>query len=168
MWFSLKGTAYMGYRFVVHEHHASRLHFDFRLEIGTVLKSWAVPKGVSMNPAEKRLAVEVEDHPLEYIDFEGIIPEGSYGAGAVVIWDEGEFELLEATENKISFVLHGRLLQGGFALRKLKPRGKGPAKDWLLIKKKDEYANRDWQLELALTQEKRQELMERNPPCETS
>ena len=158
----------MGYRFVVHEHHASRLHFDFRLEIGTVLKSWAIPKGVSMNPAEKRLAVEVEDHPLEYIDFEGIIPEGSYGAGAVVIWDEGEFRLLEETENKISFVLYGRLLQGGFALRKLKPRGKGPAKDWLLIKKNDEYANRDWQLVLALTQEKRQELMERNPPCETS
>ena len=158
----------MRYRFVVHEHHASRLHFDFRLEIGTVLKSWAVPKGVSMNPAEKRLAVEVEDHSLEYIDFEGIIPEGSYGAGAVVIWDEGEFELLKATENKISFVLHGRLLQGGFALRKLKSRGKGPAKDWLLIKKDDEYANRDWQLELALTQAKRKELMERNPPCETS
>ena len=155
-------------RFVVHEHHASRLHFDFRLEIGTVLKSWAIPKGVSMNPAEKRLAVEVEDHPLEYIDFEGIIPEGSYGAGAVVIWDEGEFELLEATENKISFVLHGRLLHGGFALRKLKPRGKGPAIDWLLIKKKDEYANRDWQLKLALTQKKRKELMERIPPCETS
>ena len=155
-------------RFVVHEHHASRLHFDFRLEIGTVLKSWAIPKGVSMNPAEKRLAVEVEDHPLEYIDFEGIIPEGSYGAGAVVIWDEGEFELLETTENKISFVLHGRLLHGGFTLRKLKPRGKGPAKDWLLIKKNDEYAKRDWQLKLALTQEKTKELMERTPPCETS
>jgi bifunctional non-homologous end joining protein LigD len=121
-----------------------------------------------MNPAEKRLAVEVEDHPLEYIDFEGIIPEGSYGAGAVVIWDEGEFELLETTENKISFVLHGRLLHGGFTLRKLKPRGKGPAKDWLLIKKNDEYADRDWQLKLALTQEKRKELMEWIPPCETS
>ena len=155
-------------RFVLHEHHASRLHFDFRLEIGTILKSWAIPKGVSMNPAEKRLAVEVEDHPLEYIDFEGIIPEGNYGAGTVVIWDEGEFELLEATEKKISFVLHGRLLQGGYTLRKLKPRGMGPAKDWLLIKKNDEYADRDWQLKLALTQEKRKELMERIPPCESS
>jgi bifunctional non-homologous end joining protein LigD len=158
----------MRYRFVVHEHHASRLHFDFRLEIGNVLKSWAIPKGVSMNPAQKRLAVEVEDHPLEYIDFEGIVPEGSYGAGEVVIWDEGEFELLEATESKISFVLHGRLLHGGFALRKLKPRGEGPDKDWLLIKKNDEYANRDWQLELALTQEKKKELMERIQPRETS
>ena len=155
-------------RFVVHEHHASRLHFDFRLELEGVLKSWAVPKGPSMNPAEKRLAVEVEDHALEYIDFEGIIPPGNYGAGAVVIWDEGEFELLEASEKKISFLLHGRIMQGGFTLRKLKPGGKGPAKDWLLIKKNDEHARRQWQLELALTDEKRKQLEERTPPCETS
>jgi bifunctional non-homologous end joining protein LigD len=158
----------MGKRFVVHEHHASRLHFDFRLELEGVLKSWAVPKGPSMNPAEKRLAVEVEDHALEYIDFEGIIPPGNYGAGAVVIWDEGEFELLELNETKISFLLHGRIMQGGFTLRKLKPRGKGPAKDWLLIKKNDDYAKRQWQLELALTDEKRKQLEERTPPCETS
>ena len=158
----------MGKRFVVHEHHASRLHFDFRLELEGVLKSWAVPKGPSMNPAEKRLAVEVEDHALEYIDFEGIIPPGNYGAGAVVIWDEGEFELLEVSEKKISFLLHGRIMQGGFTLRKLKPRGKGPAKDWLLIKKNDDYAKRQWQLELALTDEKRKQLEERTPPCETS
>jgi DNA ligase D-like protein (predicted 3'-phosphoesterase) len=111
-----------------------------------------------MNPAEKRLAVQVEDHPLEYIDFEGIIPEGNYGAGPVVIWDEGEFELLDTAEKKISFVLYGRVLQGGFTLRKLKPRGKGPAKDWLLIKKNDDYANHNWQLELALTEEKRKQL----------
>jgi bifunctional non-homologous end joining protein LigD len=158
----------MRFRFVVHEHHASRLHFDFRLELGTVLKSWAIPKGPSMNPAEKRLAVQVDDHPLEYVDFEGIIPEGSYGAGAVVIWDEGEFELLEATEKKISCVLYGELLRGGFTLRKLKPRGKGPARDWLLIKKNDEHANRDWKLELALTEEKKEQLRQRSPPCETS
>ena len=158
----------MRYRFVVHEHHASRLHFDFRLELEGVLKSWAIPKGPSLNPAEKRLAVEVEDHALEYIDFEGIIAEGNYGAGVVVIWDEGEFDLVEEGEKKISFNLHGRILQGGFTLAKLKPRGKGPGKDWLLIKKNDEYANREWQLELALTDKKKQELEKRNPNCETS
>ena len=146
-------------RFVVHEHHASRLHFDFRLEIGTVLKSWAIPKGPSMNPAEKRLAVEVEDHPLDYVDFEGIIPEGEYGAGAVVIWDEGDYELLEKTEKKISLILHGRRMRGGFTLTQLKPRGKGPAKDWLLIKKNDEHADRNWRLRLALTEEKKKQLM---------
>ena len=158
----------MGKRFVVHEHHASRLHFDFRLELEGVLKSWAVPKGPSMNPAEKRLAVEVEDHALEYVDFEGVIAEGNYGAGAVVIWDEGEFELLEASEKKISFLLHGKILQGGFTLSKLKPKGKGPDKDWLLIKKNDQQANRQWQLELALTDEKRRQLEESTPPCQTS
>ncbi|MFP3869439.1 MAG: DNA polymerase ligase N-terminal domain-containing protein [Syntrophobacteria bacterium] len=155
-------------RFVVHEHHASRLHFDFRVEMEGVLKSWAVPKGPSMNPGEKRLAVEVADHPLEYIDFEGIIPAGNYGAGPVVIWDEGNFELLEASEKKISFVLYGRRLQGAFTLNKLKPRGKGSGKDWLLIKKKDAYARNDWSLELFLTDEKKEQLVERIPPCETS
>lgn len=145
-------------RFVVHEHHASRLHFDFRLEIGTVLKSWAIPKGPSMNPAEKRLAVEVEDHALEYVDFEGIIPAGEYGAGAVVIWDEGNYELLEKTEKKISLILHGGRLRGGFVLSKLKPRGKGPSKDWLLIKKNDDCADPDWRLQLVLTEERREQL----------
>jgi len=158
----------MGKRFVVHEHHASRLHFDFRLELEGVLKSWAVPKGPSMNPADKRLAVEVEDHALEYIDFEGIIAQGNYGAGTVVIWDEGGFELLEASEKKISFLLRGRILRGGFTLSKLKPRSKGRSKDWLLIKKNDKHANRQWQLELALTDEKRKQLEERTPPCSTS
>ena len=116
----------MRYRFVVHEHHASRLHYDFRLEFEGVLKSWAVPKGPSMNPADKRLAVEVEDHSLEYIDFEGIIPEGNYGAGTVVIWDEGDYELVETTEKKISIILYGRRLRGGFSLNQLRPKGKGP------------------------------------------
>jgi DNA ligase D-like protein (predicted 3'-phosphoesterase) len=155
-------------RFVVHEHHASRLHFDFRLELEGVLKSWAVPKGPSMNPADRRLAVEVADHPLEYINFEGIIPEGAYGAGPVVIWDRGECEPIEVTGTSISFVVFGSRLKGGFTLTKLKPRGKGPAKDWLLIKKRDEHARGDWHLELALTDEKRASLLERVPPCETS
>jgi bifunctional non-homologous end joining protein LigD len=155
---SLKGADPVHARFVVHEHHASRLHFDLRLEMEGILKSWAVPKGPSMNPAEKRLAVEVEDHSLEYVDFEGVIPEGNYGAGAVVIWDEGTFELLEATEKKFSFVLHGKSLQGGFVLNKLKPRDRSSGKEWLLIKKRDGYARGDWKLELALTEEKREEL----------
>jgi bifunctional non-homologous end joining protein LigD len=117
-----------------------------------------------MNPSDKRLAVEVTDHPLEYIDFEGIIPAGTYGAGPVVIWDEGEFELVEATAQKISFVLRGTRLRGGFTLNRLKPRGK----DWLLIKKRDEHARDDWEMEVTLTEEKRASLEERVPPCETS
>ncbi len=156
----------MGGRFVVHEHHASRLHFDFRLELDGVLKSWAIPKGPSMNYKEKRLAVMVEDHPLEYADFEGIIPEGSYGAGPVVIWDEGTFDLIERTEDKISFVLHGKKLKGGFTLTRLKKGKKG--NEWLLIKKKDEYNDPSWKLELALTPEKRAQLKERVPPCRAS
>jgi bifunctional non-homologous end joining protein LigD len=156
------------FRFVVHEHHASRLHFDFRLELEGVLKSWAVPKGPSMNPADKRLAVEVADHPLEYIDFEGIIPEGGYGAGPVVIWDQGKYEPTEVTGERISFIVDGSRLKGGFGLTKLKAKGGRSAKDWLLIKKRDEYARSDWRLELALTDEKRASLRERMPPCETS
>ena len=110
-------------RFVVHEHRASRLHYDFRLEIGGVLKSWAVPKGPSMNPADKRLAVMVPDHALEYFDFEGIIPEGEHGAGPVVVWDAGEFDPLDTddpeeglTLGRISFELRGKRLKGAFAL----------------------------------------------------
>ena len=153
-------------RFVVHEHHASRLHFDFRLELEGVLRSWAIPKGPSMNPAEKRLAVLVEDHPLEYAEFEGIIPKGNYGAGAVVIWDAGPFEIIDLKEDKIVFALNGRKLNGGFALTRIKRGQKG--NEWLLIKKKDEYAVTDWKMEIALTPEKRESLNELMPPCETS
>jgi bifunctional non-homologous end joining protein LigD len=134
----------MSPRFVVHEHHASRLHFDFRLEMKGVLRSWAVPKGPSMDPGEKRLAVEVEDHPLEYGDFEGIIPEGEYGAGRVVIWDGGTYGLLEQTGEKIVFSMEGNKLRGNFALVRLRKSKTG--KDWLLIKQKDNHALPGWKL----------------------
>lgn len=121
--------------FVVHEHHASRLHFDFRLEMEGVLKSWAVPKGPSMNPADKRLAVMVDDHPIEYGSFEGTIAEGEYGAGRVIIWDRGTFTLLGGSlaEGKIEFDLRGGKLKGLFVLFRMK----GKEKEWLLVKKKD-------------------------------
>lgn len=151
-------------RFVIHEHHASHLHFDFRLESEGVLRSWVLPKGPSMNPSQKRLALEVEDHPLEYIDFEGIIPEGHYGAGTVVIWDRGTYDPIEIGKGKISFHLDGGRLKGAFTLMHLKGRGRG--NEWLLIKRKDQYATTSWQLETSLTPEKQSELKKRIPPCE--
>jgi bifunctional non-homologous end joining protein LigD len=119
-----------------------------------------------MNPSEKRLAVAVEDHPLEYVDFEGIIPDWQYGAGPVVIWDRGTYELKEQNRDKISFILNGERLNGGFTLARLKGRGKG--NEWLLIKKKDEYAVTGWKLEVRLTPKKRASLKARIPPCETT
>ncbi|MDQ0105681.1 DNA ligase D-like protein (predicted 3'-phosphoesterase) [Chitinophaga terrae (ex Kim and Jung 2007)] len=136
--------------FVVQRHHASRLHYDFRLEVDGVLKSWAVPKGPSMNPADKRLAMEVEDHPYDYKDFEGTIPAGNYGAGTVYIWDKGTFELLrgdgdfdkealkEIKDGDLKIVMKGKKLKGEFALVKMK--GGREANAWLLIKHKDKYA----------------------------
>lgn len=132
--------------FVVQKHDASRLHFDFRLEVDGVLKSWAVPKGPSMNPKDKRLAVMVEDHPLDYANFEGVIPEGEYGAGTVEIWDKGTFEIAKGhpsadeslKDGRLEFVLHGKKLKGIFALVRTKMDGKDD--NWLLIKKNDEYA----------------------------
>jgi bifunctional non-homologous end joining protein LigD len=158
-------------KFVVHEHHATRLHYDFRLEIGGVLKSWAIPKGPSMNPSDKRLAVMVDDHPLEYGEFEGIIPQGHYGAGAVVIWDSGEFKSEEDPEpalkkGRLSFSLEGKRLKGKFSLVLMKGRGSG--KDWLLIKTKDLFAEEGWKVEEALTPAKKKKLIEKIPPCETS
>ncbi|NIS63003.1 MAG: 3'-phosphoesterase [Proteobacteria bacterium] len=160
------------FRFVVHEHHASHLHYDFRLEMEGIFKSWAIPKGPSMNPADKRLAIMVEDHLLEYGAFEGIIPEGHYGAGAVVIWDEGSYiptgegnpeEQLK--KGRFSFELRGKKLQGGFSLALLKGRGKG--NQWLLIKRKDEQANPEFRLKVALSEEMREKLEVKIPPCET-
>jgi len=121
-------------RFVVQHHFASREHYDFRLERDGALASWAVPKGPSTNPADKRLAVQVEDHPLEYRHFEGTIPAGQYGAGTVSIWDEGTFETLEWKENSIKFVLRGKKLTGAWALVRMND---GKEKNWLLIKEKD-------------------------------
>ena len=129
-------------RFVVQEHHARQLHYDFRLEMAGLLKSWAIPKGPSMNPADKRLAVLVEDHPLDFIDYEGIIPDGQYGSGEVVIWDFGKYNLLEGEDpihmfenGKMIFELYGKILKGRLALIKMKGRGEN---NWLLIKMKDD------------------------------
>jgi bifunctional non-homologous end joining protein LigD len=157
--------------FVVHEHHATRLHYDFRLEIAGVLKSWAIPKGPSMNPSDKRLAVMVGDHPLEYGEFEGIIPQGLYGAGPVLIWDSGEFKPEGDPEpalkkGRLSFTLNGKKLKGGFALILMKGRGSG--KDWLLIKAQDSFAKKDWEVKEELTPAKKKRLIEKAPPCETS
>lgn len=141
-------------RFVIHEHHATRLHFDLRLEIGGVLKSWAVPKGVSMNPGEKRLAVAVPDHSVGYIGFEGTLAEGTYGAGRVAIWDNGEFEAENAEEQlkkgKLVFTLYGKKLKGEFTLVRMWNQ----EKNWLIIKSRDEFANANWKLETVLEPKK--------------
>ena len=152
--------------FVVHEHHATRLHFDFRLEIEGVLKSWAVPKGPSMNPKDKRLAIMVDDHALEYGSFQGIIPEGSYGAGAVVIWDKGDCELLRGNvrEGRVEVLLKGKKLKGAFAMVRIS----GKEKEWLLIKKRDEFAEDDFEMKTMLTPALLKKLVAKVPPCEAS
>jgi len=132
--------------FVVQKHAASRLHYDFRLEMDGVLKSWAVPKGPTLNPADKRLAVHVEDHPLEYGSFEGIIPSGQYGGGTVMLWDAGEWEPLEDpkkgyAKGSLKFRLRGKKLKGIFALVRMGGRAGGDGKNWLLIKDRDSQAS---------------------------
>ena len=138
-----RGGADRPHLFVVQKHAARRLHFDFRLEWGGVLKSWAVPQGPSPDPSQKRLAVEVEDHPVEYADFEGVIPDGNYGAGEVIVWDQGRWTALEdpdegVRKGKLLFELHGYKLRGKWTLVRLKSKQKGDAgKEWLLIKERD-------------------------------
>jgi bifunctional non-homologous end joining protein LigD len=139
--------------FVIQKHDATRLHYDFRLELDGVLKSWAVPKGPSTDPAVKRLAMMVEDHPYDYKNFEGIIPEGNYGAGTVIIWDKGTYEPIEPVKGKkaqeklllkqlkegsVKIILHGEKLGGEWAL----VHTKQSENSWLLIKHKDEFASK--------------------------
>lgn len=137
-----------GRRYLIQKHAASRLHYDFRLELDGTLKSWAVPKGPSYDPTERRLAVHVEDHPIEYGDFEGTIPEGQYGAGTVMVWDKGTWEPLDDNpskayrEGKLKFIIRGKKLQGAWALIRMKSRdADDKADNWLLIKEKDEHAD---------------------------
>ena len=141
-----------GNSFCVQRHDATRLHYDFRLEVDGTLKSWAIPKGPTLDPAAKRLAAMVEDHPLEYGSFEGNIPKGNYGAGSVMLWDRGTYEVLgdktpqeQLARGDFKFKLHGEKLKGEFAIVLMKGRGKG--NEWLLLKKKDAEARPGWDVE---------------------
>jgi bifunctional non-homologous end joining protein LigD len=146
-----------GHSFVIHVHHARRLHFDLRLEMNGVLKSWAVPKGPSLDPQVKRLAVQTEDHPLDYLTFEGTIPAGNYGAGEVAVWDIGSYEIVDGqdpeegvSKGKLNFILNGNRLCGEFHLVRT-----AQAKDsWLLMKRPDDCANAGWKLETILNAER--------------
>jgi bifunctional non-homologous end joining protein LigD len=160
-----KVAAKAGNRFVVQKHDATRLHYDFRLEMEGVLKSWAVPKGPSLDPADKRLAMQVEDHPVSYFDFEGTIPENNYGAGTVIVWDVGTWQPLSPVpvngkyvpgteaaamlaKGDLKFRLNGKRLKGDFALIKMKGRRPGSkGNEWLLIKKHDDYAEEGYNIE---------------------
>jgi bifunctional non-homologous end joining protein LigD len=145
-----------GLQFVVQKHHASHLHYDFRLEMEGVMKSWAVPKGPSLDPSVKRLAMQVEDHPISYNTFEGIIPKGNYGAGTVKIWDKGIYASVKTADPKesekellkglkkghLKFIMLGKRLKGLFSLVRF-GSGDGDEKHWLLVKDKDKYAKRE-------------------------
>jgi bifunctional non-homologous end joining protein LigD len=140
-------------RFVVQKHHATRLHYDFRLEMDGVLKSWAVPKGPSLDPSDKRLAMQVEDHPVSYFDFEGVIPQGNYGAGTVMVWDVGTWEPVGdapamLTKGDLKFRLNGKKLKGEFALVHIhsrRPDSKGT--EWLMIKHRDAYVEAPYDID---------------------
>jgi DNA ligase D-like protein (predicted 3'-phosphoesterase) len=134
-----------GPRFVIQHHAARSDHYDFRLEIDGVLVSWAIPKGPSTNPKDKRMARRTEDHPLEYASFEGVIPEGDYGAGGVIVWEHGTYtnaterEMVEGLQRgHLSFRLHGEKLRGGYALTRIR---EGKDETWLLVKRKDKEAD---------------------------
>src|SRR5579871_6309884 len=170
-----KAASAAGPFFCVQRHDATRLHYDFRLEIGGALASWAVPKGPTLEPLAKHLAVHVEDHPLDYGNFEGNIPKGEYGGGSVMLWDRGTWELLGDTpasdqvqRGDLKFLLHGQKLRGEFALVHMRGRGKG--NDWLLIKKRDAEAKAGWNIEdharSVLTGRTQQEIAEDLPPVQ--
>lgn len=149
-----KRGASAGLRFVIQKHRATRLHYDFRLEVDGVLASWAVPKGPSLDPGDKRLAMHVEDHPFDYRTFEGIIPQGHYGAGEVIVWDEGTYELAEGEDpareiagGKIKFVLNGKKVKGEFTLVKIRPHGNESGDPWLLVKDNDRYVDISWKID---------------------
>jgi bifunctional non-homologous end joining protein LigD len=159
--------------FCVQRHDASHLHYDFRLEIDGVLKSWAIPKGPTLDPGVRHFAAQVEDHPVDYGGFEGNIPAGNYGAGSVMLWDRGSFELIaEATGTEqlargdLKFRLKGEKLNGEFALVLMKGRGKG--NEWLIIKKRDEFATPGWDVEAhasSVLSGRTQEEIARNLPA---
>src|SRR4051812_37706201 len=163
-------------RFVVQKHAASHLHYDFRLELDGVMKSWAVPKGPSRDPKVKRLAMHVEDHPIEYNTFEGTIPKGQYGGGTVMIWDRGTYEPVDGSiealrsgyeKGSLKFTLHGERLSGSWALARMKGAG---SKEWLLIKHNDDAAVRDDDLaaeddiQSVVSQRTMQQIAESNAP----
>src|SRR6266705_3536569 len=140
-----------GRSFVVQKHDATRLHYDFRLEIDGVLVSWAVPKGPSLDPAHKRMAMHVEDHPIEYLDFEGVIPSRQYGAGDVIVWDWGTWEPEETADpaaavaaGELKFRLDGQKLRGRYTIVKTRPRDGDSGEPWLLIHKRDDAAVEGW------------------------
>ena len=172
-----KRAAAQGNSFVVQKHAATRLHYDFRLELDGVLRSWAVPKGPSLNPADKRLAVQTEDHPLDYGGFEGVIPKGNYGAGTVMVWDNGTFAPegdlpadQQLAKGDFKFVLRGQKLRGSFVLVKLKRGEKG--NEWLLIKHRDAAMDEGWNIDehggSVLTGRTMEEISHDLPPADPS